>query len=128
MLRHFPFLLPHIFLDGNRQRVDGVHFRRGGQQHRFFLVDAVDGADIGNLRHADGKRPGLIEDHGVSLSQRFDVIPALDENAFLRGGGNRGGNRRGGGKLQPTGEIDKEQVQHPLPIPRRAIDDESAKE
>ena len=30
VLRHFPFLFAHVFLDGHRQRMDGVHFRRRG--------------------------------------------------------------------------------------------------
>ena len=128
VLRHLPVMILHILLDGDRQRMHGVHFRRRRQEDHLLLLHALSRPDGRDLRDADRDRSRLVENHGVRLGERFHVVAALDEDALLRRRCDGSGDRRRRRKLQAAREVDEEEVQHPLPIARRAVDDRRAEE
>ena len=76
-----------------------------------------------DLRNAHGDGPRLIENDGVDIGQVFDVVAAFDENPFP--GGNADGCRNGRCRrqFQAAREVDEQEVEYPLPILSRPIDD-----
>ena len=128
MLRRRPAVLPDVFLDGHGERMDGMLLGRCREQNHFFFIDAFRRARERNLRDTDRQRARLVEHDGVRLGQRLDVVATLDEDAALRGRRNRRRNRCRRRELQAARKVNEQQVQHALPVARRAIDDGRAEE
>ena len=102
MLRCFPRLLLHIFLNRHSERMNGVFLRRCRKQDDLLLRYALRGADERDLRHTDRQRPRLVKHNRIRTRKRLDVVAALDENAALRRRRNRCGHRCRGRQLEPA--------------------------
>ncbi len=104
------------------QRMFGVTLGGGGQGKQLPVGQAVERNDIGQLRFAQGQRAGLVEQEGVGLGQRFQILTPLDHQASLSAGADRGqhGNRRGQGNRTGTSHH-----QHGRSGQRIATEDES---
>ena len=96
-----------VFLDSYCQGMDGMHFRRSGQQNHFFFIDAGRRLDRLNLWDSHRNGAGLIEDDGVDIGKIFNVVAAFDQNplAGRHTDSCRNGRRRR--KFQAAGKIDK---------------------
>lgn len=105
-----------------------MHLCRSREQHGFLLLYALRRLDEGNLRHTDGQRARLIEHDRIGLSKSFDVVAALDEDAALSRCADGRRNGRSRRELEAAREIDEQQVEHALPIPRCAVDDSGTEE
>ena len=103
--------------------MDGMLLGRCREQNHFFFIDAFRRARERNLRDTDRQRARLVKHDGIRLGQRLDVVATLDEDAALRGRRNRRRNRCRRRELQAARKVDEQQVQHALPVARRAIDD-----
>ena len=116
-------MLFDVLLDGDGQRMDGVHLSRSREQDGFLLRHAARRLDERDLRHADRQRARLVEHDRIRLSQRLDVVAALDQDAALGCGADGRRDGRGRRELQAAGEVDEQQVEDALPVPCRTVDD-----
>jgi len=64
-----------------RDRMYRGEVDRGREPQRLRLVEAVDAANPGQLRHSEGDGARLVEDHGTRVAEPFDHAAALDDNA-----------------------------------------------
>lgn len=110
--------------DGVRRGALGE--RRILQELRFFQRAVVDGAD---LEHALCQRAGLIEDNGLDLRERFQIIRALDQHAFLACPADAGKEAQGDAHNERARAAGNEECKRPVnpllprgaaPIARRA--------
>ena len=128
MMRRFPFLFFDVFLDGHSERMHRMHLCRSSEQNGFFLLYTLCCLDKGNLRDTDGQRARLVEHDRIRLSESLDVVAALDEDAALSRCADGRRNGRSRRELEAAREIDEQQIEHALPIPRCAVDDSGAEE
>ena len=68
---------------GLRDGVIGERLRKGCDLEQRLLGIARLGVHRHDRKRAVGERAGLVEDDGVHVGERFEVVGALDENAQL---------------------------------------------
>ena len=128
VLRHSPLMLLHIFVNSYRQRMDRMLFCRSSQKQHFLFFHIIGGINFGNLRHAYSNGTSFVQNHSIGFCQGLNIVATLNQNTLLGSGANGSRNCGSCRQLQATGEINKEKIQHPLPISSGTINNGSSQE
>ena len=114
--------------DGVGHRVREVLLKAGGKAQHVVLLALAEGDDVHHLRGGAGQGAGLVEDDGVGLGQRFQILAALDGDvgrAALAHGGEDGQRHR---ELERTGEVHHQDGDGAGDVPGQRVGDHGARE
>ena len=114
--------------DGARYRVREVLFEAGGEAQHLFAAASAEWHDLRDARLCGGQRACLVEDRGVGLRQRLDVLAALYQHAVFDALAHRGEYRERRRYLYRAGVVDHYRRRRALGVPCENVDERGERE